>query len=106
MFHPGTFLAEELAARGWSQAELVRRMDNVRVSRNIVAGVLDGVYGISFALARGLAKALGTSAGFWLNLQTEWDIARLRARRARLGAELDALVAGDIATREAAGDTQ
>ncbi len=71
VFPPGDFLREELAARGWSQAELARRMDNVRVSHTHVAHVLAGDGGISFALARGLALALDTSASFWLNLQTE-----------------------------------
>ena len=98
VFPPGDFLREELAARGWSQAELARRMDNVRVSHTHVAHVLAGDGGISFALARGLALALGTSASFWLDLQMEWDVARR-------GTELDALVAGDIAAREAAGGT-
>ena len=65
--HPGEHLAEELRALEMSAAELARKLD---VPTNRVTGILNGQRAITGDTALRLAHFLGTSAEFWLNLQS------------------------------------
>jgi len=76
--HPGEHLAEELAALGISASELARRLD---VPPNRVTAILNGQRGITGDTALRLAHFFGTSAQFWLNLQTLYEL-RLAERKA------------------------
>src|SRR5437870_8857743 len=76
--HPGEHLAEELRELGMSAAELARKLD---VPTNRVTGILNGQRAISGDTALRLAHFFGTSAEFWLNLQSLYDI-RLAQQRA------------------------
>ena len=69
--HPGEHLAEELEALGMSAAELARKID---VPTNRVTQILNGTRGITGDTALRLAHFFGTSAQFWLNLQSLYDL--------------------------------
>ena len=65
--HPGEHLAEELKELGMSAAELARKLD---VPTNRITGILNGQRAITGDTALRLAHFFGTSAEFWLNLQS------------------------------------
>jgi addiction module HigA family antidote len=69
--HPGEHLADELDALNMSAAELARKMD---VPTNRVTQILNGARGINGDTALRLAHFFGSSAQFWLNLQTLHDL--------------------------------
>lgn len=70
---PGEVLAEEfLKPLGLSQRELARRM-GVKPMR--VSEVVRGKRSITADTALRLGEALGTSARFWMNLQSTHDLA-------------------------------
>src|SRR6202041_2226802 len=69
--HPGEHLAEELKALDMSAAELARK---IRVPTNRVTQILNGKRAITGDTALRLAHFFGTSAEFWLNLQSLYEI--------------------------------
>ncbi len=69
--HPGEHLAEELRELDMSAAELARRLD-VPTSR--VTEILKGERAITGDTALRLAHFFGTSAEFWLNLQSLYEL--------------------------------
>jgi addiction module HigA family antidote len=71
--HPGEHLAEELQTLGLSAAELARK---IAVLTNRVTQILNGTRAITGDTALRLAHFFGTSAQFWLNLQTLYDLRR------------------------------
>src|SRR5271155_4298657 len=75
--HPGEHLAEELSELGMSAAELARR---VGVPTNRITEILNRRRAITGDTALRLAHFFGTSAEFWLNLQSLYEI-RLAERR-------------------------
>ncbi|HYM78127.1 MAG TPA: HigA family addiction module antitoxin [Candidatus Dormibacteraeota bacterium] len=83
--HPGEHLAEELKALDMSAAELARQLD---VPTNRVTQILNGTRAISGDTALRLAHFFGTSAEFWLNLQSLYD---LRLAQAKAGKSIKAL---------------
>ena len=76
--HPGEHLAEELKELDMSAAELARQLD---VPTNRVTGILNGQRGITGDTALRLAHFFGTSAAFWLNLQSLYEL-RLARKKA------------------------
>ena len=78
--HPGEHLAEELNALKMSAAELARRL---RVPTNRVTEILNGQRAISGDTALRLAHFFGTSAEFWLNLQSLYELRLAEARSGR-----------------------
>lgn len=76
--HPGEHLAEELEALDMSAAELARK---IGVPTNRVTQILNGTRGITGDTALRLGHFFGTSAQFWLNLQSLYDL-RLAEERA------------------------
>ena len=64
---PGEHLAEELRALNMSASELARR---IKVPTNRVTGILNGQRAITGDSALRLARFFGTSAEFWINLQS------------------------------------
>ena len=83
--HPGEHLAEEVKELGMSAAELARKLD---VPTNRVTGILNGQRAITGDTALRLAHFFGTSAEFWLNLQSLYD---LRIAQKRVGKSIRAL---------------
>ena len=69
--HPGEHLAEELKALNMSAAELARKLD---VPTNRVTQILNGTRSITGDTALRLAHFFGTSAQFWLNLQSLYEL--------------------------------
>lgn len=69
--HPGEHLAEELKELGVSAAEFSRQ---ISVPTNRVTQILNGRRSITGDTALRLAHFFGTSAAFWLNLQSLYDI--------------------------------
>jgi addiction module HigA family antidote len=76
--HPGEHLAEELEALNISAAELARKLS---VPTNRVTQILNGTRSITGDTALRLAHFFGTSAQFWLNLQSLYDL-RLAQQKA------------------------
>ena len=69
--HPGEHLAEELNALGLSAAALARHL---KVPTNRITQILNGRRAISGDTAIRLAHFFGTSAQFWMNLQTLYEV--------------------------------
>jgi addiction module HigA family antidote len=69
--HPGEHLAEELKALDMSAAELAR---NLGVPTNRITQILNGTRAITGDTALRLAHFFGTSAEFWLNLQSLFEL--------------------------------
>lgn len=69
--HPGEHLAEELDALDMSAAELARQLD---VPTNRITQILNGTRAITGDTALRLAHFFGTSAEFWLNLQSLYEL--------------------------------
>jgi antitoxin HigA-1 len=69
--HPGEHLAEELRELGMSAAELARQLE---VPTNRITEILNGRRAITGDTALRLAHFFGTSAEFWLNLQSLYEI--------------------------------
>jgi addiction module HigA family antidote len=83
--HPGEHLAEELKALDMSAAELARQLD---VPTNRITQILNGTRAITGDTALRLAHFFGTSAEFWLNLQSLYEI---RLAQAKAGKSIKAL---------------
>jgi len=79
--HPGEHLAEELHELGISAAELARRLD---VPTNRITSILNGQRAITGDTALRLAHFFGTSAEFWLNLQSLYELRVARKKMAKL----------------------
>lgn len=76
VFSPGEFLRDELEERGWTQADLA---DIVGRPIGTVNEIIKGKRKITPETAQGLSAALGTSAEFWLNLETAYQLSKLKA---------------------------
>ena len=83
--HPGQHLAEELKELGMSAAELARQLD---VPTNRVTEILNGRRAITGDTALRLAHFFGTTAEFWLNLQSLFEI---RVAQKKAGKSIRAL---------------
>ncbi|SRR5579871_2456559 len=83
--HPGEQLAEELKELGLSAAALAR---NLNVPTNRITGILNGQRAITGDTALRLAHFFGTSAEFWLNLQSLYE---LRVAQKKTGKEIKGL---------------
>ncbi len=83
--HPGEHLAEELDALEMSAAALARQL---KVPTNRVTEIVNGQRAVTGDTALRLAHFFGTSAEFWLNLQSLYD---LRVAEARTGKAISKL---------------
>jgi addiction module HigA family antidote len=71
--HPGRILKRELKARELSANKLALAL---RVPSGRITDILNERRGISADTALRLARYFGTSAQFWMNLQTRYDLAK------------------------------
>src|SRR5437867_11353363 len=78
VIHPGEHLAEELRELRMSAAELARQLD---VPTNRITEILNGRRAITGDTALRLAHFFGTTAEFWLNLQSLFEL-RLAEKKA------------------------
>ncbi|MEO8725204.1 MAG: HigA family addiction module antitoxin [Acidobacteriaceae bacterium] len=83
--HPGEQLQEELEALRMSAAELARQTN---VPANRITQILKGTRDISADTAMRLGHFFGTSAQFWMNLQSLYD---LRIAKSQSGRAIEAL---------------
>src|SRR6202041_1530119 len=83
--HPGEHLAEELKALDMSAAELARK---INVPANRVTQILKGTRSVTGDTTLRLAHFFGTSAEFWLNVQSLYQ---LRLAQQKIGKSIEAL---------------
>jgi addiction module HigA family antidote len=83
--HPGEILADELAELGVTPTELSRQ---INVPPNRVTQIIHGRRGVTGDTALRLGHWFGTSARFWLNLQSAYD---LRIAEEKAGDEISRL---------------
>ncbi|MGY2048344.1 HigA family addiction module antitoxin [Methylobacterium sp. JK268] len=83
--HPGEILADELQELGVSPTELARQ---INVPPNRVTQIIQGKRAITGDTALRLGHWFKTSAEFWLNLQSSFE---LRVAEQAAGAEIEAL---------------
>jgi antitoxin HigA-1 len=69
--HPGEILGDELLEAGVSASELARQIE---VPANRISQIINGKRSITGDTALRLGHWFGTSAQFWLNLQTSYEI--------------------------------
>jgi antitoxin HigA-1 len=83
--HPGEILTEELAEIAVTPSELARQL---HVPANRITQIMQGKRAITGDTALRLGHWFGTSAQFWLNLQSAYDI---RVAEKSSGAEIKRL---------------
>ncbi len=70
--HPGRLLKREMEARELSANRLALAL---RVPSGRITQILNGKRGISAETALRFAQYFGNSAGFWMNLQSRYELA-------------------------------
>jgi HTH-type transcriptional regulator/antitoxin HigA len=93
-FPPGEFIADELDARGWSQADLARILNRPYQHVNLL---VKGKRRINAEIASELAAAFGTSVEVWINLQASWDAYQAPAPNREISKRAMALSTGEKA---------
>jgi len=87
VFPPGEFIKEELEARNWSQIELAEIIGR---EPKVVSDLVTGKRAVAPEIAKALGDAFDTSAQYWMNLDSLYQIWRATdaddtvARRSRL----------------------
>lgn len=74
--HVGVFLKDALEAYGMTQKEL---SDKIGVSKTIINEIIKGKRGMNAALASSLEPFFGMSAKYWMNIQSDFELAEARA---------------------------
>jgi HTH-type transcriptional regulator / antitoxin HigA len=69
VFPPGEFIQEEMEERGWSQDDLAAIMGT---SKGLISQLLNAKRAVTNDTAELLARAFGTSAVVWLNLEYQY----------------------------------
>jgi HTH-type transcriptional regulator / antitoxin HigA len=75
VFAPGEFLKEELEAREWTQQELA---DILERPARLISELIAGKRAITPETARGLSAAFGTSAEYWMNLESQYQLSKVK----------------------------
>jgi antitoxin HigA-1 len=70
--HPGRVLKRELTTRKLSYNQLALKL---RVSSSRIVGIANGKRGITSETALRLARFFGNDAQFWMNLQSQYELA-------------------------------
>ena len=73
--HPGTFIMDELEARGWDQVDLAYILG---ISPSQLNPILTGRVGISYDMAVALGDAFDVSPKFFANLQQHYELQRAK----------------------------
>ena len=74
IFPPGEYLHDELEARGWNQGEFAEIIGR---PPRLISEIISGKRGITPETAQAIAAAFGTSAEFWLNLESAYQLSRV-----------------------------
>jgi addiction module HigA family antidote len=75
--HPGDIIRDCLDELGVNVTDGARALG---VTRSALSRLLNRKAGVSPEMAVRLEKAIGSTAGFWLRLQLNYDLARIQAR--------------------------
>ena len=78
VFPPGEFLADELEARGWTQTEFAEIIGR---PQKLVNDIINAKRGVTPEAAADFAAAFGTSAHFWINHETAWQLSKVPPRK-------------------------
>ena len=76
--HPGAVLKDELGERKITQRRLAL---HIGVLPKVINEICRGKRGISAEMACKLARALGASPAFWLNLEKNWELSQVDEKR-------------------------
>jgi HTH-type transcriptional regulator/antitoxin HigA len=71
VFHPGDFLRDELAERGWAQSDFAKVIGR---PLQVVNEIINNKKRLTAETAKAIALAFGTSPEFWLSLQNQYDL--------------------------------
>src|SRR3954447_11825152 len=75
--HPGLVLKDELEEIGVTQSRLAA---HIGVLPKTINEICRGKRGISAEMAWKLSQTLGASPNFWLNLQNNWELSRVKMK--------------------------
>jgi antitoxin HigA-1 len=81
--HPGDIIRSCLDELGVNVTEGARALG---VTRAALSRLINRKAGVSVEMAVRLEKTLGSTAGFWLRLQLNYDLAQVQARSAKIHA--------------------
>ena len=81
--HPGDIIRDCLDELGVNVTDSAKALG---VTRAALSRVLNRKAAVSAEMAVRLEKAIGSSAGFWLRLQLNYDLAQVQARRGKIKA--------------------
>jgi HTH-type transcriptional regulator/antitoxin HigA len=70
-FPPGEFIKDELEARDWTQDTLA---EITGIPAPVISNIIKGKRVISVEIASQLAAAFGTTAQYWMNLETSYQL--------------------------------
>lgn len=76
VFPPGEFLKDELEARGWTQAEFA---EIIGKDTRLVSEVMSGKRTVTPETAVVLGQALGTGPELWMNLESQYQLSKVRS---------------------------
>ncbi len=79
--HPGRLIKNDLEELGLSVAEAAEALG---VTRQQLYNVINGKSAVTPEMAVRLEKGLGSTADTWLRMQTAYDLAQVRLRRAEI----------------------
>ena len=83
-FPPGEFLRDELETRGWTQAEFAEMIGR---PPRLVNEIIAGKRSITPETAHEFAQAFGTTAQLWMNLQTAWQLSKVKPATEKIARE-------------------
>ena len=89
--HPGSILKDELAEMGVTQATFARQID---VPPNRVSQIIAGKRSVTGDTALRFGHWFGMDPQFWMNLQTQFDLAVAEREAGGAVRELPTAVAG------------
>ncbi|MEC5159872.1 MULTISPECIES: HigA family addiction module antitoxin [unclassified Janthinobacterium] len=75
IFPPGEFLKDELEARGWTQVEFA---EIIGKDTRLISEVISGKRSVTPETAMALGEALDTGAEFWMNLESQYQLSKVR----------------------------
>jgi len=76
--HPGEILADEMKDIGLSANQLAKQL---KVPANRMTTIINGERNITADTALRLARYFGSSAEFWMNLQSTYDLKVAQAKK-------------------------
>jgi addiction module HigA family antidote len=79
--HPGEILSEEFL--GPLEITPYRLCKDTGIPQSRISEIINGARGISVGTALRLARYFGTTPGFWLNLQTAYDLEEVQRKEGK-----------------------